>query len=314
MGYFCLIPIDFFFYLRQNVDVAKINKKTAPKEIKVSESNPNGLSVYEKMVPVLVFFSIILSFVIGVLWEKVSNLEKGGLGGSQQTATTTTGKPANVDISVVKDLWNKNIIKFGDANSKLLIVEVADPSCPYCHVAGGHDPELAEKIGTQFKYIAKGGAYVPPVPEIKKLVDSKKAAFAFLYFPGHGNGEMATKALYCAYDMGKFWQVHDLLMTDKGYAIQNGAGSDGVAAKVVVGNDKTKSQELADFLKGAADAKQMKDCLDSGKYDSRLAEEQNIAAGTLGITGTPGFLLNTTRFDGAYSWNDMKTTVDSATK
>lgn len=294
--------------------MAKVVKKAVKKESSEVVNDYRSPSVYERMVPVLVFFSIILSFVIGVLWEKVSNLEKGGVAGNTQTTTTTAGKPANVDISAIKGIWDKNVIKFGDPNSKLLIVEIADPSCPYCHVAAGHDPELAEKIGAQFKYASKGGAYNPPVPEIKKLVDSKKAAFAFIYFPGHGNGEMATKAMYCANEMGKFWPVHDLLMTDAGYAIQNGADSTGKAPAVVVGNDKTKSQALADFLKSAADSKQMKECLDSGKYDGQLTEDQNIAAGTLGVTGTPGFFFNTTRYDGAYSWTDMKAAVDSALK
>ncbi len=296
--------------------MAKKKVKVTPQVIETRQVEVyEGPSIYERIVPVLVLFSIVLSFLIGVLWEKVNGLEKGGTTAQGTTTTTTAaGKPANVDISAIKGIWDKNVIKFGDKDSKLLIVEIADPSCPYCHVAGGKDPELAEKVGAQFKYAEKGGAYVPPVPEIKKLVDSKKAAYALVYFPGHGTGEMAMKAMYCAYDMDKFWPVHDLLMSDKGYAIQNGAGSDGVKADVVVGNDKTKSQELANFLSKVADSKKMKECLDSGKYDSRLADDQNISASTLGVTGTPGFFFNTVRFDGAYSWTDMKATVDAALK
>lgn len=278
-----------------------------------NETSPKG-GFFEKFVPILLVFTLILSFVVGVLWQKVSSLEKGA--GNTQANQTAGAQTASVDISVLKGLWDKNIIKFGDIGKKLLIVEIADPSCPYCHVAGGADPELAQAIDPKFKYVSAGGVYQPPVTEIKKLVDSGKAAFAYLYFPGHGNGEMAVKALYCAYDMSKFWEVHDLLMSDKGYALQNGTDSSGKAVKglTIVGNDKSKSGVLADFLKSAADPKTMKDCLDSGKYDARLADEQNISASTLGVTGTPGFLFNTTRFDGAYSWTDMKTVVDSALK
>lgn len=299
--------------------MAKKATKTVKRQPQVVEEKGvevySGPSIYEKMVPVLVFFSIVLSFMVGVLWEKVSSLEKGGSAAQANTAANAAAaKPSNVEIDAVKGIWDKNVIKFGDKDSKLMVVEIADPSCPYCHVAGGNDPELAEKVGAQFKYASKGGSYQPPVPEIKKLVDSKKAAFAYLYFPGHGNGEMAMKAMYCAYDMGKFWEVHDLLMSDKGYAIQNGAGSDGIAAKVVVGNDKTKSQDMANFLGGVANAGKMKECLDSGKYDSRLTDEQNISASTLGVTGTPGFFFNTVRFDGAYSWTDMKGGAESAIK
>lgn len=271
-------------------------------------------SLLERFVPVLLLISFVLSFVVGVLWQKVNDLEKG----PRTTTTTTTGQQANVDIETIKGLWDKNVIKFGDKSKKLLVVEVADPSCPFCHVAGGFDPEIAAQMDTKtnrFKYVSAGGQYLPPVPEIKKLVDEGKAGYVYLYFPGHGSGEMAAKALYCAYDQGKFWQAHDLLMSEKGYEIQNGVTATGTESKgVVVGNDKSKSGALADFLKGVVDAKALKDCLDSGKYDSRLATEQDISANELGATGTPGFFLNTTRFDGAYSWEDMKSAVDAALK
>lgn len=280
-------------------------------------SSPFKGNLMEKLTPILLVFSMILSFVVGILWEKVSNLEKGGV--TAKTTTAAAPVAATLDINTVKSVFDKNVIKFGDKNSKLLIVEVADPSCPFCHVAGGEDAKIAAAMDSsgRFKYVSDGGTYQPPVPEIKKLVDSGKAAFAYVFYPGHGSGEMATKALYCAFDMGKFWQVHDLLMSDAGYAIQNGTDAAGVAAKVVVKNDKTKSAELADFLKSAADPTTMKQCLDSGKYDGRLAEEQTFAGANLMDPqqgGTPTFLVNATRFNGAYSWTDIKSTVDAALK
>ena len=156
---------------------------------------------------------------------------------------------------------------------------MADPSCPYCHVAAGKNGELNKQVGDRFTLIADGGSYIAPVPEMKKLVDAGRAAFAYVYTNGHGNGEMGTKALYCAYEKGKFWEVHDLLMTSAGYAAINNS----------IKNDKTKSGELADFLKSVFNAGQMKQCLDSGKYDARIAEDSKLAAG-VGVRGTPGFL------------------------
>lgn len=270
-------------------------------------------SIIEKLVPILVVLSIGLAFVVGVLWQKVSILEKGGTGAGTTTAAGTT--PANVTMDTIKGIWDKNVIKFGDAGRKLLIVEVADPSCPYCHIAGGDDPEVGAAAGAQFKYVSDGGSYQPPVPEIKKLVDSGKASFAYIYFPGHGNGEMGMKALFCAYDQGKFWEANQLIMSEKGYEIQNGYDANNkTITGTVVGNDASKSQAMADFLKDVTDPTKMKECLDSGKYDSRLTEEQNLASKTLGITGTPGFYLNTTPFAGAYSWSDMQKTADAALK
>lgn len=260
-------------------------------------------SVLEKIVPALVVLSIGMAFMVGVLWQKVSGLEKGGAttAGTQQAAAQPAATKVTMDM--IKDVYSKDLVKFGDKNKKLLFVEVGDPSCPYCHVAGGDNPELAAQVGTQFKYVKDGGNYVAPVAEMRKLVESGKAAYAYVYYPGHGNGEMGTKALYCAFDQGKFWEAHDLVYSNKGYDLLNN----------VVKNDKTQTAKLVDFLAKVVDGGKLKECIDSGKYDKRLSEEQALGL-TLGVQGTPGFFLNDTSFPGAYNWTDMKPIADAALK
>lgn len=253
------------------------------------------------MIPALLVITIGLAFLVGVLWQKVENLAKGG------TTTTTQEQgaaptPKKVEISQIKDLFNKDVIKFGNQDSKLIFVEASDPSCPYCHIAGGLNSALNTQVGPQFKLVKDGGTYVAPVIEMKKLVDSGKASFVWLYFNGHGNGELATKALYCAYEKGKFWEAHDLLMTEKGYDFVN----------ETVKNDVAQSGKMVDFLK-SANVPDLKACLDSGKYDDRLASDMGLAA-SLGVSGTPGFFVNETNFAGAYSFTDMESVVTSALK
>lgn len=262
-------------------------------------------NIFEKLVPVLLLVTIVLAFFVGTLWQKVQNLEKGTVSGTNTTTTQQAAQQATptIDINTIKGLFSKDLIKIGDANRKILFVEVGDPSCPYCHIAGGHDPELNNQVGSQFKMVADGGTYIAPVPEMKKLVDEGKASFAYIYFPGHGNGEMAMKALYCANEKGKFWEAHDLLMSDAGYQLQN----------TDVKNDKSQSGKVADFLKTAVDPTFLKGCLDSGKYDQRLQDETALAR-SLGVQGTPGFFVNETNYPGAYSYKDMQATVDSALK
>src|SRR5258706_10034551 len=257
-------------------------------------AEPSKPSLIEKVVPVLLVLSIGLAFMVGVLWQKVTTLEKGGVA----TTTTEGAAPAApaVTLEQIKDLFTKNIIKIGDSNRKLLIVEVADSSCPRCHVAGGHDKELYAQMGVAASYVA-------PVPELKKLVDAGKASFAYIYYPGHGNGEMGTKALYCANEKGKFWQAHDLLMSNAGYNLINNT----------VKNDKTKSALLADFLKSVVKYNDMKACLDSGKYDNHISDDMALAQ-QFGFNGTPDFFVNTTNFAGAYSFDDMQSAVDAALK
>ena len=203
-----------------------------------------------------------------------------------------------VTLDTIKALFNDKNLVFGNKNAKNLLVEVADPSCPYCHIAGGHNSALNKQVGPQFTLVSDGGSYIPPVPEMKKLVDEGKAAFVYIYTPGHGNGEMGTKALYCANEKGKFWQVHDKLMSADGYDLLNNQ----------IKNDKSKSGDLSNFLSDIFNSTDMKACLDSGKYDTKL-QDDIATASKLGVSGTPGFYINTTNFAGAYSWKDMQSAV-----
>jgi protein-disulfide isomerase len=266
----------------------------------------------EKLVPVLLLASIALAFFVGVLWQKVTYLEGGKVVGTQQAGTGTPAagtqqqaKDApNVTIEQIKDLFSKDLIKFGDANKKVLLVEVADPSCPYCHIAAGLNPELNKQVSSpqrDFTLVSDGGTYVAPVTEMRKLIDNGSASYVYIYQNGHGNGEMGQKALYCAYEKGKFWEAHDLLMSNTGYNLLNNT----------VKNDKAQAQSLADFLKSAVNSQDMKSCLEGGKYDDRITSDMALA-NSMGVGGTPGFFINTSNFGGAYNWTEMKSTVDSA--
>jgi len=254
-------------------------------------------------IPALVVAAIGLAFFSGTLWQKVRNLEKGG---SDTTVQPTAKAQPTVSLNTIKDLFSKDLIKFGDENRKVIFVEISDPSCPYCHVAAGLNPELNRQIdptNNTFKLVSDGGKYLAPIPEMKKLLDSGKASFIWIYSPGHGSGEMGTKALYCANEKGKFWEVSNLLMNSKGYDLLNNT----------IKNDKTKSGDLAAYLKSAVDSTFLKECLDSGKYDARLAEDTQLAT-TLGFQGTPDFFVNDKNFPGAYNYTDIKSTVDTALK
>jgi protein-disulfide isomerase len=249
----------------------------------------------------LVYTLVIFAFLLGMLTNKVMYLEKVANTPVPTPAAQAQPAPAaapSASPEQIQALFTDKNIVMGNKNSKNLVVEFADPSCPYCHVAGGNNPELSAQFGEQFKSESEGGTYVAAAPKIKELVDQGKAAFVWIYFPGHGNGEMGTKAFYCAYEQGKFWEVHDKLMNNTGYELLNNQ----------VLNDKTKSQQLVDYLSDVADAGKLKSCIDSGKYDAKLTEDTNIAK-SFAISGTPGFFVNTTYFEGAYSWKDMQSAI-----
>jgi protein-disulfide isomerase len=229
--------------------------------------------------------------------KAVENKVAGG-----QVGGVADEKP--IDIKKIRSLFTKENITFGDPDkAKVLIVEFSDPSCPFCNVAAGADETIASAMdpqGGRFNWKANGGPYEPPVPELKKLVDEGVGAMVQLYANGHGAGEIAAQALYCANEQGKFWEAHDLLYTKGGYDLIN----------EVVKNDRSKSSEMANFLVSLTDSEKIKSCLSSGKYAKKLSEDM-VTAQELGFGGTPLFIINTRKFAGAYSYSDMKDFIDS---
>ena len=79
------------------------------------EGSSSKSGILERIVPVLLVLSIGLAFMVGVLWQKVSNLEKGGV-----VAGTQQQQPQAVTVSLdqVKAVWDKQVVKFGDKDKK----------------------------------------------------------------------------------------------------------------------------------------------------------------------------------------------------
>jgi hypothetical protein len=130
-------------------------------------------NIFERFVPVLVILIVFLAFVVGVMWQKIANLEKNSgtntVQGAQQQGVAPTQPPVSLDK--IKEVFAKSVINFGGDKRKVIFIEVADPSCPYCQVAGGRNSELNNQIDPtgRFKLVADGGTYLAPLTEMKKL-------------------------------------------------------------------------------------------------------------------------------------------------
>ncbi|MFH2085321.1 MAG: DsbA family protein [bacterium] len=234
------------------------------------------------------------AYFLGVYKTKTEYLTKAPSVTQEVAGAQAQPTPRPIEMAKVDELFNdKSNLVFGDPGAKLKFVEFSDTSCPYCQVASGKNPELNKQISPNFVAVKDGGKYVPPELEIRKLVEDGKAAMIWLYTPGHGNGELGTLALYCANEQGKFWQTHDLLMSNKGYIFLN----------ETVKNDRTKFAEVASFLKSAADATKMKTCFESGRYEPRVTGDPQIAQG-FGYGATPTFFINDKVVEGAANWTE----------
>jgi protein-disulfide isomerase len=251
----------------------------------------------------MVIMLVVGAYFLGVYKTKTEYLSKAPAQVAQvagNEAVQPTPKPLEMDKVNALFADESNLV-LGDRNAKIKFVEFSDTSCPYCHVAAGKNAELSKQINPRFVTVENGGTYVAPVVEIKKLIDEGKAALAWFYTPGHGNGELGTLALYCANEQGKFWQAHDLLMNNAGYALVN--------EKVM--NDRAKVGEVATFLKSAVDSAQLKTCMESKKYEPRVSGDPLIAS-SFGYGATPTFFINDKVVEGASSWTDsFKGIVDT---
>ena len=195
--------------------------------------------------------------------------------GSASNQDQASGQTVNVNVSEeqVKQIVASQKITLGNKDSNIRIIEFADPSCPYCSIAAGNETFLANP---NFSGI------IPPLREIRKMTENGEVSYTWVYFPTHGNGELAAQMFYCANEKGKFWDVHDALMTGEGYdKVEN-----------QVKNDESKLDILLDQVSAFVDKKFMKDCVTSGKFKQNLADDTSLAY-QLGIPGTPFFLVNT---------------------
>jgi protein-disulfide isomerase len=105
----------------------------------------------------------------------------------------------------------------------------------------------------------------------------------------HPHAIPAALAAEAAREQGKFWQMHDKLFENQ--AALASAPYERLAREIGL--------DLARFRRA----------YDSGKYRSRIEEDQRLAQ-SLGIGGTPTLVVNGERVVGAVPYEQIKAVVD----
>jgi len=162
----------------------------------------------------------------------------------------------------------------GDPSAPVTIVEYGDFQCPSC------------------------GAFTRSVePElIRRYIDTGRAKLVFRHFPWIGaESKRAAEAASCAGAQGRFWQYHDLL-----YANQHGENSGFLSTD----NLKRFATQLG-LDRTAFDA-----CVDQRTYRAAVDADFNEVR-TLGLNGTPTFLINGQRVVGAQPIATFATIIDA---
>jgi protein-disulfide isomerase len=255
-------------------------------------------SLIEKLVPILMVASIGLAFAVGVLWNKVSSMESGGTktaaGTSAGTGATgaaqapqaagdalpnTVGKLSEAQAEKIPTLRESDHVR-GNRNADVILIEYSDLECPFCK---------------QFHATAK-----------QVVSDyNGKVAWVWRHYPIaqlHSKAAKEAEATECANELGgndAFWKL-----ADKIYEV----------SPTNNGLDLTTLPKLASDV--GLNQAQFKECLDSGKYEEKIAEAVAEAI-AIGAQGTPAnFVVNKKGeiwiIPGALPLANVKAVIDEA--
>ncbi len=250
---------------------------------KEKKETTTSVNIFEKVAPILLVATIGLAFTVGILWEKVRNLEGGGTRVANNQAPNVdpaaappaAGKLSEAEAAKIPAISEKDHIR-GSRNAKVFFVEYSDLECPFCQ---------------QFH------------PTVKAAVESygQDVAWVYRHYPLdmlHPKARPAAEASECVAEVGgadAFWQF-----VDKVFENQQANLVDISATAVSVGVNKARFDE----------------CVSSGRM-AGVVDEQYQGGSTAGITGTPGsFVINQKGeawlIPGAYPLESLKQTIDEA--
>ena len=170
----------------------------------------------------------------------------------------------------------------GDPNAPVKFVEFSDFQCPFCARHATQTGPLLDE-----SYVANG-----------------KVQHIFRNYPldFHPNAKPAAIAAYCAGQGAPefFWKMHDWLFANQG--AWSDADATGAAA-----------QFRAQAVTLGADGAKYDACVKAP--ETTAAIQRDLQEGSaMGINGTPAFLINDWRLDGAYPFEEFQRLIDKATQ
>ena len=196
------------------------------------------------------------------------------LGAVFLTQGGTTGATAPVDIALdATQLQRARGVAMGPDNAPVELHEFADFQCPAC---------------MQFS------TFVHPLLK-ERLVDTgllRVVRYDFPLINMHPHAFLAARAGRCAEEGGKFWEYHDVLYARQPtWSVQRNPSGEFVSYAELVGLDTGAFEE----------------CLNSDRHAEEVTRNLRLGE-SLGVTGTPSFMLNGQRAD-FRDYNDLEQQV-----
>jgi protein-disulfide isomerase len=131
-----------------------------------------------------------------------------------------------------------------------------------------------------------------------EYVNAGKVRFVYKHFAILGpESNRSAEASECAAEQGQFWDFHDVVFADQ---VTNHSSLDAdqlVKLAGTVGLDTTTFRE----------------CLDAGRYTGLITQE-SLSVQSLGIRGTPAFLVNGVFISGAQPFEVFQQVIEEQLK
>ncbi len=175
--------------------------------------------------------------------------------------------------AVMKKIDLKGVPFKGGKDAKVVIVEYSDFQCPFC--SKGYNT-IEKQVLTEYG-------------------DKVKFYYKNLPLSFHPWAEPAAIAVECAaqQDEAAYWKIYS-------YYFENQKDL----------NPQNLKEKTLEQIKGTkVDQKKFEDCFDN-KKTADIVKAQAAEAQSLGIQGTPGFILNGRALKGAYPFEQFKAIID----
>ena len=245
---------------KENLTVEKLMDKHVDKMVAVDPSD-EALKVYFEGVETTESFDSVKGKIIDSLRQRRAAKLKAAYLLSLKTEANIILRMAPVRAN----LSMKNVPIRGAQNAVITLLEYADYECPYC---------------------------LQIQPTLQKLEAEYKGKMAFAYkdapLPMHANAQKAAEATHCAAAQGKYWEMHDMLLTKKQLEVP-----------------MLKEYARALKLDGAAFDK----CVDSDAM-AGIVRESLAEAQTMGVQGTPSFFVNGRAITGTANYDRIKELIE----
>ncbi|MEZ4180660.1 MAG: DsbA family protein [Candidatus Doudnabacteria bacterium] len=163
----------------------------------------------------------------------------------------------------------------GSDQAPVTIAEFADYQCPFCG-------QFHQAVFEQLK---------------QNYIDTNKVKFVFVDFPFLGEESyLASQATACANEQNKFWEFHNLIFEN-----QAGENQGNFTNELFINLSKQLSMNSSAF----------ESCLTSQKYRDQVINQTTQAGERYGISSTPTFIINGTKYEGSMPYENFKQVIDS---